>query len=150
MTKPRIDPYKNKRETNTYSLVDGDHGGLGHQVGHDTEGLDIVESRGGIETTGGAIPHVDGGAGGHLLGNRETLALSSGDTADEGVTDDGLDLLGQAVHLGKDVQELVNELLLVGLLGKTFAGGLGLQSGGQSLTNSQGRVMEIICVRGKR
>lgn len=120
----------------TYSLIDGDHGRFLHQIGHDTERLNIVKSRGGIETTRGTVPHVDGGASGHLLGNGETLALSSRDTTDEGVTDDGLNLLGQTVHFGEHIQELFDKLLLVELLRQTLAGGLGFQGRGQSLADS--------------
>ena len=126
-------------------MVDGDNGRLLEQVGLNTEGLCVVQGRGGIETTGGSVPHVDTGSGCHLLSDRETLALSSGDTTDEGVTDNCLDLLSETVHLREDIKELRDELLAMVL--KTLAWGLCLECHLERLTHCQGRIMEVVYKR---
>lgn len=123
-------------------LVDGGDGGLAHDVTDDTKGLDVIEGGGGIETTGGTIPDVDGGAGGELLGNGETLPLTTGDPTDKGVTDKGTGGGGETVHGLKVIDNGLNVGLLGGL--KTLPGDLTLCGEGEGLFDSEGGMMGIV------
>ena len=127
----------------SYRLVECHNRRFLEQVGLDTDRFDIVQSRGRVETTGRAIPHIDTGSDRHLFRDGKTLAITTRDTTNERVTDLGLDLARQSVHLGQNIEEFLNEFATMFL--EAHARGFGLERCFQGLTDSQGRVMEVIC-----
>lgn len=92
------------------SLVKGDEACSLEHIGENAERLGIVQGGGGIETLGCIVPGGNSRACRHHLGDRDSLALSTRDTSNFGITDEGILRVRNVQHAQEQVSDFVSEL----------------------------------------
>ena len=99
-------------------LVQGDESGPLADIGHDAQGLGVVQGGAGIQTTGGVVPADNGGFGGQCFRDTNTLPLTTRHTTDELVTDKGVPGMSNTKHLEQSVNDNgdAGTVLLLGLV----------------------------------
>ncbi|KAI6775895.1 hypothetical protein HG530_002653 [Fusarium avenaceum] len=85
----------------------------------------------------------DGGVGDHALCDTDSLALSSRNTADEVITNDGVAGMFDVEHLEKHTNDALLELLLAHV-SRSLSRHLGLDREPKGLFDRQGRMMDVI------
>jgi hypothetical protein len=93
------------------------------------------------------VPRRNGGASSHHLRNRDTLALTTGDTANESGSDHGVLGVRDTEHAKEELHHLALELLPGGA-GKELAGGLEGEGEEESLGDGEGRGVDIVLCKG--
>lgn len=123
-------------------LVDGNAGSAVEQLGLHSQSLAKLNSVGGIETTGGVIPALQGSTRQGSLGDGNSLALTTRNSSDVLVTHSSVDGVRNTKHGHDDVSQMGGKGIPAEALGKVS--GLSGSSGkSEGITNTQLREVDI-------
>lgn len=125
-------------------LVEGDEAGGLEDVCHDAKRLGVVEGGGGIETLRTVVPGSDGRSSGDHLGDGYSLSLTTRDTSDLSVTDEGVAGVGNVEHPEQQAEYFLFELL-DRLLRHPLAWGLEGECEAEGLTDGEGGKVDVVC-----